>query len=107
MTSEMDVNAEARVSRTVSVRQHAGRPCAHPSVFRDTCWELTSDVVPDRVRPAFKHASPAHDVEIVTGGVRVWLEECWPVDGEEVDVGVLARPESRLQVALCEIKRTI
>ena len=97
MTSETEVNAEARVPRTVPTGQHAGRSCAQPRGLPDAPWELAGDVVPDVVRPALEHASPGHDVQTVTRRVSVRSEECWPVDRKEVDVGVLARLQHRLR----------
>ena len=98
MTSEAEVNSEARVPRTVPTGQHAGRSCAQPRESPDTPWELAGDVVPDVVRPALEHASPRHNVQTVACRMSVRSEECWPVDGEEVNVGVLARLENRLRV---------
>ena len=98
MTSEEEVNSEARVPRTVPTGQHAGRSCAQPRGLPDAPWELARDIVPNVVCPALKHASPGHDVQTVTCWVSVRSEECWPVNGEEVDVGVLARLENGLRV---------
>ena len=62
-----------------------------------TPGELLRDVVPDVVRPAFKHASARHDVQTVSRRVRVGPEQRWPVDREEVDIRILARLQDRLR----------
>ena len=67
MTSESNVNVEARIFRIALVGQHVGRLYMQPSGLPDTPRELAGNVVPDLVRLVLKHASPRHDVEILTG----------------------------------------
>ena len=69
MTSEEEVNAEARVPRTVPTGQHAGRSCAQPRGLPNAPWELAGDVVPDVVRPALEDARAGHDMQAVARGV--------------------------------------
>ena len=41
-------------------------------------------------RPALKHARPGHDVQAVARRVHVGLKQCWPIDRQEVGVGVFS-----------------
>ena len=70
-----------------------------PSLWSShTTGEFYGYVVPDVVCPTFEHACPGHEVQAVAGDVRVGPEERVAVYGQEMDVGIPARPEHFLQV---------
>ena len=97
-TRDGTARAAAVVPHAVPTGQHAGPTGNVDGSHRspDAPRELDGDVVPDVLRPPLEHARAGHDVQAVSRRVRVRPEERWPVDGQEMDVGVLPRVQYRL-----------